>query len=416
MSRARHRSSNRSSNRLGHRSGTIRIIGVAFALLLAGGAAAGGDPPAGTSTIGGRTHPAVWRSEAPPRIAVADAGAATLDGTAILVGGFTADLAATAAVQVRNPRRGWEPVGCALLTPRADATVIALDEERLLVIGGWTGILPDEVTRLGSIEICEPAQPHRRRTTPSPFETTEEGLDGHAATVLPDGRVVLLHRNRLAVFDPDSERWSPLTRLDTTCLHASVTSVGPDQLVLIGGELGEDDAVVRSIHLAPDGVRRVNWSEASMPAVRDAASIGLDDSQILVVGGAIEGTSDPRTWILDAASREIRPGPMLPIDGGIADASLHRSGFGILVVGGERRIEGRPVPPDGPAIVQLDRNTARRLPMPPTSAIRTAILRSPTGVERVGGYRFQAAIRDRGRASVLEDAASLRLVPVVIAD
>ncbi|MCP3859563.1 MAG: hypothetical protein GY704_07915, partial [Phycisphaeraceae bacterium] len=248
MSRARHRSSNRSSHRsghrLGHRSGTIRIIGVAIALLLTGGAAAGGDPPARTSPIGGRTHPAVWRSEAPPRIAVADAGAATLDRTAILVGGFTADLAATAAVQVRNPRRGWEPVGCALLTPRADATVIALDEERLLVIGGWTGVLPDEVTRLGSIEICEPAQPHRRRTTPSPFETTEEGLDGHAATVLPDGRVVLLHRNRLAVFDPDSERWSPPTTLDTTCLHASVASVGPDQLVLIGGELGEGDAVV----------------------------------------------------------------------------------------------------------------------------------------------------------------------------
>lgn len=402
-------------DRSSHRSRTVRIAGVVAVLLGACAASAGGDPPVGT-TDQTRMHPAVWRPDHPPKIAVADAGAAGLGCGAILVGGFTGDLAATAAVQVRNPRHGWEPVGCALLTPRAGATVIALDEKRLLVIGGWTGVLPDTVTRLDSVEICEPEQPHRRRTIPPPFETTEDGLEGHAATLLPDGRVVLLHRNRLAVFDPDSERWSPPTPIDTTCLHASVTAVGADHLVLVGGTLRGDEATVRSIHLDSDGLRHVNWNDASMPALEDATSILLDDERILVVGGSIAGTSDSRTWILDPTRRDVRPGPMLPIEGGIADATLHRSGFGVLVVGGERRIEGRPVPPFGPAIIQIDRNTARRLPHPPTSAIRTAILAGPSGIERIGGYRFRATARDRGRASVLEDAASLRLVPVVVAD
>ncbi|MAH65466.1 MAG: hypothetical protein CMJ27_03615 [Phycisphaerae bacterium] len=402
-------------SRSSHGSRAVRITGVTLALLLASVTSADGGPPAGTS-IDRRTHPAVWRPEAPPRVAVADAGAARLDRTAVLVGGFTANLAATAAVQVRHPRHGWEPVGCALLTPRAAATVIPLDEARLLVIGGWTGILPDEVTRLGSVEICEPARPHRRRGTPPPFETADDGLDGHAATMLPDGRVVLMHRNRLAIFDPESEQWSPPTPIDTSCLHASVATVGPDHLVLIGGELEEGEAVVRSIHLAADGIRRVDWSDRAMPAVHDAASIVLDEDRILVVGGSIDGESDPGIWILDAASRAVRPGPTLPIDGGIAGATLHRSGFGILVVGGERRIEGRPVPSHGAAIVQIDRNSARRLPEPLAAAIRTAILPGPGGIERIGGYRFEAADRDRGRASVLEDAASLRLVPVVIAD
>ena len=401
--------------RSSHRSRTVRIAGVAAALLFASAAPAAGEPPDDAS-IATRTHPAVWRPEMAPRIAVADAGTARLDRTAVLVGGFTAELAATAAVQVRNPRHGWEPVGCALLTPRAGATIIALDEERLLVIGGWTGVLPGEVTRLGSVEICEPAQPHRRRATTPPFETTEGGLEGHAATILPDGRVALLHQNRFSVFDPEAERWSPPATLDTTFLHPAVSAVGPDHLVLIGGMLEEGGTSVCSIHLSPHDIRQVHWSDTSVPALRDAASIALDGERVLVVGGSIDGTSDPRTWILDAARRDVRPGPTLPIAGGIADAILHRSAFGILVVGGERRIEGRPVPPSGPAIVQLDRNSARRLPAPPALAIRTAILANPAGIERFGGYRFEAATRDRGRASVLEDATSLRLVPVVVAD
>lgn len=396
-----------------HRSRAVRIAAAVFVVTCA--AKAGGDPPDAPSN-GLRTHPAVWRPDRPPKIAVADAAAARLGPTVALVGGFTDDLAATAAVQVRNPRRGWEPVGCALMTPRADATVIALDEARLLVIGGWTGMLPDAVTRLGCVEICEPARPHRRRMTPPPFEAAEDGLEGHAATTLPDGRVILLHRNRLAVFDPESERWSPPTPIDASCLHACVTAVDDDHLVVIGGTLREGEAPVRSIHLGEDGFRRVDWNEASIPALEDAASVLLDDGRILVVGGSIDGTSDPRTWILDPDRRELRPGPTLPIDGGIADAILHRRGLDVLVVGGERRIEGRPVPPSGPAIVQLDRNTARGLPDPPTPAIRTAILAGAAGIERIGGYRFDSATRDRGRASVLRDAASLRLVPVVVAD
>ncbi len=401
----------RSSNRFR----AARITGVAV-LLCTTFASAAGDPPGDFVPRGPRTHPAVWRPERAPKIAVADAGVATLDRAAVLVGGFTGDLAATAAVQVRNARHGWEPVGCALLTPRADATVVSLDERRLLVIGGWTGVLPDEVTRLGSVEICEPAQPHRRRATASPFETADDGLDGHAATMLPDGRVALLHRNRLSIFDPESEEWSSPTTLDARCLHASVSAIDSDHLVLIGGEVLEGETTIRSIHLGSDAPRRVNWSDASMPALEHAASILLDDHRILVVGGSIDGTSDSRTWILDAARRIVRPGPTLPLAGGIADAFLHQRGDDVLVVGGERRIEGRPIPPSGAAIVQLGRNSARRLPDPPTSAIRTAILANSAGIERIGGYRFETATADRGRASVLEAAASLRLVPVVVAD
>ena len=107
---------------------------------------------------------------------------------------------------------------------------------------------------------------------------------------------------------------------------------------------------------------------------------------------------------------------MLPIEGGIADPSLRRSGSGILVVGGERRTAGRPSPPSGGAIIRLGRWNSWRLPAAPTVSIRTAILELPTGIEKIGGYRFDFDGEDRRRARVYDGAESLRLVPVVIAD
>jgi hypothetical protein len=369
-----------------------------------------------------RIHPAAWRPELPPRIAVAEAAATMLDGRGVLLGGFTADLRATSAVQTRDPRRGWEPIGCSLLVPRSDATVIPLDDDRLMVIGGWTGRLPDERTWLTDSEICEPLRPQNRRAIPIPFLLTDQdGLEGHAAAGLPDGRVLLIHRDEMSIFDPVSERWSVPSPLQTTRRHAAATVVGEHSVIVAGGqidssEIGVETIDVPAITAASTAPKSVAWTMADLPALRDATLIKIKTGRALLVGGELDGESQRRTWILDTSTQTVTAGPMLPIEGGIADPSLRRSGSGILVVGGERRTAGRPSPPSGGAIIRLGRWNSWRLPAAPTVSIRTAILELPTGIEKIGGYRFDFDGEDRRRARVFDGAESLRLVPVVIAD
>jgi hypothetical protein len=366
-----------------------------------------------------RIHPAAWRQERPPRIAVAEAAATMLDGRGILVGGFTSDLRATAAVQVRDPRRGWEPVGCSLVVPRSDATVVRLDDDRLLVIGGWTGRLPDDRNWLNDSEICEPLRPQNRRSIPVPFVfPDQDGLEGHAATRLPDGRVLLVHRDEMSIFDPTSEQWSVPSPLATMRRHAAVAVVGEGSVIVAGGQTATGVETVEipargSATTAPDSNP---WTTADLPALRDARLIAIATGRALLVGGELEGESDRRTWILDTSTQTVTDGPRLPIEGGIADPSLRKSGSGILVVGGERRTAGRPSPASGGAIIRLGRSKVWRLPAAPTVSIRTAILEVPMGIEKIGGYRFDFAGEDRRRARVSEGAESLRLVPVVIAD
>jgi hypothetical protein len=394
---------------------------VAVAMLFQASATGGGllTPP---NVEDVRIHPAAWRRESPPRIAVAEAAATMLDGRGILLGGFTSDLRATAAVQLRDPRRSWEPVGCSLLVPRSDATVIPLDDDRLLVIGGWTGRLPNERVWLTSSEICEPLRPQNRRLIPTPFIfPDQDGLEGHAATRLPDGRVLLIHRDEMSVFDPTSEQWTVPSPLDTMRRHAAVAAVGEHSVIVAGGQVDPGGTGIETIEFPIDGSataapQSIPWTTADLPSLQDATLMAIATGRALLVGGELDGQSERRTWILDASTQTVTAGPILPIDGGIADASLRRSGSGILVVGGERRTNGRPSPPSGGAIIRLGRSSSWRLPAPLTISIRTAILEFPTGIEKIGGYRFDFDGKDRRRAQVFDGAESLRLAPVVIAD
>ncbi|MDA0294583.1 MAG: hypothetical protein O3A19_03545 [Planctomycetota bacterium] len=396
---------------------------IAAAVLLQSPAAVGdiGDPPpAAAADV--RIHPAAWRRENPPRIAVAEAAATMLDGRGILLGGFTADLRATPAVQVRDPRRGWEPVGCSLLVPRASATVVALDDDRLLVIGGWTGRLPTERTWLANSEICEPLRPQNRRVIPVPFILTDpDGLEGHSATRLADGRVLLVHRDEMSIFDPANERWSVPSPLRTMRRHAAVAVVSEHVVIVAGGQVDPTASGIETIDIPPRGSaapapKSMAWTTADLPALRDSTLITIATGRVLLVGGELDGESERRTWILDSSTQTVTAGPLLPIEGGIADASLRRSGSGILVVGGERRTAGRPSPASGGAIIRLGRSSIWRLPAATTVSIRPAILELPMGIEKIGGYRFDFDGEDRRRAKVFDGAESLRLVPVVIAD
>ena len=105
------------------------------------------DPP--------RTWPASWRSVSGPRLAVADAASARSGDLHLITGGFTEGLEATPAIQYLHESRGWQPIGQAMLHPRAGHSLVKIDDERIMVLGGWSGRLPDEVTQRIDAEIFE---------------------------------------------------------------------------------------------------------------------------------------------------------------------------------------------------------------------------------------------------------------------
>ncbi len=384
-----------------------------------GNVTSAGEPP---------PHPARWESLEGPRVPVAGAAAASPERGPALIGGFTERLEATAAIQLRDPRLGWMPVGSSLLEPRAEATAILLADDSVLVIGGWSGRLPDEVRPLGTVERIDPWNPAGRHTVPPPFpEDVEQGLAGHAACRLPDGRVLLIHGRRGAVFDPASESWSPPFAIAAERRHAAIVpcrSPTSDviEVVLIGGVRRRGEPSIETIEITADGaVASKAWSvdapDDSIPSDLTRMATLETESAIVVAGGERVGRSESRTWRLDPRARSVTAGPDLPIEGGVAAGCLIAVGQRLVVLGGESMRDGRPTPTTHGAV--LNRRLDRAWPLPPSPALAVRMTVVPTddgGPELVGGYRFDASAPRGSRIRVLSSDVRLHLPTMLIAD
>lgn len=397
-------------------------------LSAATGSTADGTPTRSPTPTPTPPHPARWESVDGPRVPVAGAAGVPLERGPALLGGFTDRLEATAAIQVRDPRHGWMPVGSALLEPRAEATAIPLPDDTVLVIGGWSGRLPDELRQLGSVERVDPWNPTRRRPIPRPFEDRPEaGLDGHAACRLPDGRVLLVHDHRGTVFDPASDAWSPPFRLAAPRHEAILVPLPPVsgddavEVVVIGGCRHPDDPAIETLRITTDApastISWMPWSGRPMPPTLARVAAIRVGGAILVAGGEMQGRSVSGTWRLDPRARTGVAGPDLPMVEGVAGGRLLRAGARVVLLGGESIQDGRPVPVPHGAVLHPRLDRVWPLPNSPASAVRVVVL-GGGGIapEVIGGYRFDSTASRGGRTRVLADDFRLRLPTLLIDD
>jgi hypothetical protein len=120
---------------------------------------------------------------------------------------------------VFDPRTGMTtPVG-RLNVPRFGHTAILLDDGRVLILGGWTGAVPDLAVSLpepvASAELYDPASdtflPAGSMALPIAVPTPDmQYTFAIAATLLPDGRVLVEDQ----IFDPATGSFHPLSKLD----------------------------------------------------------------------------------------------------------------------------------------------------------------------------------------------------------
>jgi hypothetical protein len=159
--------------------------------------------------------------------------ATRVGGAVVLVGGTVDSFALrTTDVLLENT---WRP-GPRLGTARLKHGVAALDDRRMLVVGGATET--DGRERLATTEVVDLVAGSVR---PGPIlPEGEYKLDG-AVAVIDDGRVVMPSGSGLAVFD---QRTGRLTSLPATTHHArsfrTVTAIGHNQVLVAGGY---DDAI-----------------------------------------------------------------------------------------------------------------------------------------------------------------------------
>ncbi len=369
-------------------------------------ASAAGSPPALRFGL------AFWEAmPGPMRVPVFDAMAIESGDRLIVLGGFTRELTATRAIQVRHPIDGWLPVGSALLEPRADASLVPLERNRVLVLGGYSGTWGKDATVRDDGETLDPSVAGSGRA----IEPFGEPFDGHSATRLPDGRVAVACGCTLRIFDPHGETWSDPIELAHERHHHAAILAG-STLVLAGGD---DEGTIESIDLDDPRPACVAWESDLGATLSRVGGAAIDGRMVLLAGGleATENVTLGCTYLVDVAKRTVRPGPALPLDRGGCDLVVVPHPRGMLILDGEWRLDTvRGNANASLLMTQLD-GTPEIWRLPGLSASldlahRMIVRKSDGSVEAIGGYRYRSpdSALPGEEVGVIVDGTGQRLV------
>ncbi len=242
------------------------------------------------------------------------------------------------ASEIFDPVGGRFTPGPDMTTPRAGHTATLLSDGRVLLVGGYAG---EGRPPLVTAEVFDPDTNEFSRVG-----DLAGGRADHSATMLPDGRVLIAggtsgNRRALStteVFDPERDEFvtgSPLSSARSG--HAAVLHSG---LVLLIG--GTQDIV--SAMGTTDVLRRATWTPGPVmgtPRVKHAATVLPDDS-VLIVGGStdVEGRELlASTELLDLAAMRFEAGPDLSEGQYKLDGAVTRLPDGRVVIAGGQRVD-----------------------------------------------------------------------------
>nr|WP_240448999.1 kelch motif-containing protein [Streptomyces harenosi] len=325
--------------------------------MLAGGAGTEADPA--RRSVTGRAVPGGWTAAGEPPtplvyLHVQYEGPVTLtDGRALLAGGAGLLLRSLDACAVYDPGPGeWTAAG-ALRQDRRLHSLTALPDGRALAAGGIPGGQAFPQPTLGHAELFDPGSGTWRATT----EMTE-ARNGHSATVLGDGRVLVAGGQRprsrhdmltlatAEIFDPARETWTATGAMTVARWDHVAVPLPGGRVLAVGGlvSTGRHGGARAALGLCEvydpaGGTWQPTGSLRAARAVHQA--VPLPDGSVLAIGGDPSPTpDDARFHPYSLASTEIydvtrgvwRPGPPLPWG-----RSYHRAVAtedGVLVFGG----------------------------------------------------------------------------------
>jgi N-acetylneuraminic acid mutarotase len=236
------------------------------------------------------------------------------DGRVLVVGGRGVDgLSALASCELFTPKTNKWSKCAPLSTARSDHAATALDDGRLLVTGGTTNEATGDLhssrfVAIGSTELYDP-----KTNTWSAEAPMADARNGHTATLLLDGTVLVVggareqrqHLTSVERFDPKTNTWSREKPLDVArWLHAAVRDSEGDVVVVGGRSNAGQEGKGPGVSIADVerfDVKNGVWKTLppmSEPRQRTAVVSESSGAGLIVIGGqtATSSTNYAETW------------------------------------------------------------------------------------------------------------------------
>ena len=254
------------------------------------------------------------------------------DGSVLVAGGCDIDGCGRATASTFLLTAAGVRPAVPLIQARDGHTATPLPDGRVLVVGGYAA---ESTPPLATAEIFDPVS--GRWTTTAPLRVAR---GGHASARLGDGRVLVTGgwtgrggTARTEIFDPATATWAAGPDLpDVVDGHSAVEL--PDGGVLVtGGQARPEVATAVAAVIGPEGrlrtvaaLRQARFKHTMLPWV---------DGTVLVIGGTADDRTLLRTTeVYNPRSATFRPGPRLATPRYKLEGSAVRLPDGRVVVAG----------------------------------------------------------------------------------
>ncbi len=293
-----------------------------------------GQPP--KTPVGTSSVKLKWEAAAPLPVGVFDAAGTLLGPRSFVVtGGLWQSGMANDNVQVYDIAGDKWSLPTKLVTPRFNHTQVALDDHRLLVVGGQATKEFAKGIPTFSAELIDVKAGTTQKLPDAP---DAKPLRAPSACMMGD-TAVIVGADRVYRFNPLTGAWLASIKLHQSRSFGAIAPLDETRLLIVGG------AGCDSLELVDLAKGESALLEAKLPmALDDLQAVRLHDGRVWIVGGQDGKTGDTteKTWFLavNTPGAKLVDGPLLGLKKGMADHRMVTALPYIYVLGGESQSAG----------------------------------------------------------------------------